>query len=367
MVDKRAFLSIMPIMDRKLASIQKIISLEPIPGADAILVAQVLGWKCVVKKEEFKVGDLCIYFEIDSILPIAQWNDHLRKGSEKDKPLRVRSIRLRGQLSQGLALPIKGILGDPIPVSDLADDMDWKIDDDVTDLTGVKKYDPPIPIELSGVMKGNFPAFIPKTDEIRLQSKPDLLNEVVGVPMVGTMKMDGSSVTAYLRDGVFGVCSRNIDLMESSTNAYWKAARAISLEEKMRGYCMLTGANDFSVQGELCGPGIQGNKMGLEKVTILFYNIYFISPAAYGSTTQLKEFCRMNGLEMVPIVFSGVLDENINNVEGMLKFASLLDYSNGTPAEGIVWRPEIEQYSKILKGRLSMKTISNRFLEKYKE
>lgn len=93
-------------MERKLASIQIIHDLQPIPGADAILVATVLGWQCVVRKGEFNIGDRCIYFEIDSILPVSLWNEHLRKGSDKDKPLRIRSIRLRSTLSQGLALPL---------------------------------------------------------------------------------------------------------------------------------------------------------------------------------------------------------------------------------------------------------------------
>ena len=91
-------------MNRKLASIQLIKDLRPIPNADAIVCAQVLGWECVAKKNEFNVGDKCVYFEIDSVLPIESWNDHLRK--EPDKPLRIKSIRLRGVLSQGLALPI---------------------------------------------------------------------------------------------------------------------------------------------------------------------------------------------------------------------------------------------------------------------
>lgn len=92
-------------MDRKLASIQIIKDLQPIAGADAILLATVLGWQCVVRKGEFNIGDRCIYFEIDSILPVTLWNEHLRKGSDKDKPLRIRSIRLKNTLSQGLALP----------------------------------------------------------------------------------------------------------------------------------------------------------------------------------------------------------------------------------------------------------------------
>ena len=141
-------------MDRKLASVQRVIDLQPIPGADAILVASVLGWKCVVKKTEFKVLDRCVYFEIDSILPIAQWNDHLRK--EPEKPLRVRTIRLRGQLSQGLALPMS-----------LLPEGDYEIGQDVTETIGVKKYEPYIPTELIGKVKGTRPSWIPKTDEPR--------------------------------------------------------------------------------------------------------------------------------------------------------------------------------------------------------
>ena len=91
-------------MERKLASIQTIASLAPIPGADNIVAAQVLGWQCVVKREEFRVGDSCVYFEIDSVLPVAKWNAHLRKGV--DKPLRIRTIRLKNTLLQGLALPL---------------------------------------------------------------------------------------------------------------------------------------------------------------------------------------------------------------------------------------------------------------------
>lgn len=350
-------------MDRKLASIQRIISLEPITGADAILVAQVLGWKCVVKKNEFKVGDLCVYFEIDSILPIAQWNDHLRKGSEKDKPLRVRTIRLRGQLSQGLALPLTGML----PLFNPVTNSSWEIDDEVTDMIGVKKYEPYIPPELSGVMRGNFPSFIPTTDEIRLQAKPSLIDEVGNTPMFGTVKMDGASITAYVKDGVFGVCSRKIDLERSGTNSYWRAAKALSLEEKMIGYGILCNVPNFAIQGELCGPGIQGNKMGLKEITVMFYNIYFIDSATYGCHGRLKEFCEINSLEMVPTIYTGPLNENLKTLDGILEFASSLNYANGTPAEGIVWRSQEEKYSEILKGRLSFKTISSRFLLHYNE
>lgn len=89
---------------RKLVTIQKIMSLDPIPGADNIQVASVLGWKCVVRRDEFKVGDICAYFEIDSLLPVETWTDFLRKGDPR--PFRLRTIKLRGVQSQGLALPM---------------------------------------------------------------------------------------------------------------------------------------------------------------------------------------------------------------------------------------------------------------------
>ena len=345
-------------MDRKLASIQKIISLEPIAGADAILLAQVLGWICVVKKEEFKVGDLCVYFEIDSILPIAPWNDHLRKGSSKDKPLRVRSIRLRGQLSQGLALPINGIL---------LTNLIWEIGMDVTKQIEVQKYEPYIPPELFGKVRGTRPSFIPKTDEPRLQSYPDVLDEllVMDVNVIGTMKMDGSSVTAYLKDGVFGVCSRNMDLIETEDNAFWKTIRTKKIEEKMRSYFPWQGGN-YAIQGELCGPGLQGNKMGLKEMDIFWYNLFHIDTLIYLSTKQLHDFIVSYGLSWAEIVFQGKLPKD-TTVNTLLDMANKLNYGNQLPAEGIVWRPEVEINSNVLKDRMSFKTISNRFIETYKE
>jgi RNA ligase (TIGR02306 family) len=341
-------------MDRKLASIQQVIDLQPIPGADAILVASVLGWKCVVKKTEFKIGDLCVYFEIDSILPIAQWNDHLRK--EPMKPLRVRTIRLRGQLSQGLALPMS-----------LLPESNYEIGQDVTEVIGVKKYEPYIPPELVGKVKGTRPSWIPKTDEPRLQSSPDALAELLSLncTVVGTMKMDGTSFTAYLKDGVFGVCSRNMELIETEGNAYWKAIREADLEKKMRDYFPWQGGN-YAVQGELCGPGIQGNRMGLLKPEIYLYNVWHIDHAVYLSCKILNDFCLSKYINMVRVVFYGILSSD-TTVDKLLHVANELNYSNGLPAEGIVWRPLYEETSQILKGRMSFKTVSNRFLEKYKE
>ena len=339
-------------MDRKLASIQIIKDLNPIAGADAILCAKVLGWECVVKKTEFKVGDKCVYFEIDSVLPIEAWNDHLRK--EVDKKLRVRTIRLRGQLSQGLALPLS-----------ILPQGEYEVGQDVTSLIGVEKYEPVVPAHLAGTVKGNFPAFLHKTDEPRLQSEPNVLQEAIDkkVVLVGTLKMDGTSFTAYRRDADFGVCSRNLDLKETEDNAHWKMARKLKLEEILR-----SEDRNLCVQGEMVGPGIQANRLGLSEVELYLFNLFDIDTGKYLGIQELRDFCIQHGLKFVPTVsHNDFSSAGTTTVERMLEVASELNYANGTPAEGIVWRPLVETYSDVLKGRLSFKTISNRYLEKYKE
>jgi RNA ligase (TIGR02306 family) len=339
--------------ERKLASIQTILSLSPIVGADAILLAKVLGWELVVKKTEFQVGDRCVFFEIDSVLPIAQWNDHLRK--EPNKPLRIKTIRLRGQLSQGLAMPLS-----IIPTGE------YEIGTDVTTLVGVTKYEPVVPAHLSGMAKGNFPAFLHKTDETRLQSEPKVLDEAIskGLVLVGTLKMDGTSFTAYRRDDEFGVCSRNLDLKETEGNAHWRMARKLKLEEILR-----SEPHNLSIQGEIVGPSIQANRLGLSESKLYLFNLFDIDTGKYLSHTELSAFAEKHMLNMVPTVyrldFGGVVGPR--DVNHLLNIANNLNYDNGTPAEGIVWRSMCETYSDVLKGRMSFKTISNRFLEKYKE
>jgi RNA ligase (TIGR02306 family) len=339
--------------ERKLASIQTILSLSPIVGADAILLAKVLGWELVVKKTEFQVGDRCVYFEIDSVLPIAQWNDHLRK--EPNKPLRIKTIRLRGALSQGLAMPMS-----IIPTGE------YEVGQDVTELVGVTKYEPIVPAHLSGMVKGNFPVFLHKTDETRLQSDPNILQEAIDkkLMLVGTLKMDGTSFTAYRRDDEFGVCSRNLDLKETEGNAHWIMARKLKLEEILR-----SERRNLSIQGEICGPSIQGNRLGLSESKLYLFNLFDIDAGKYLSHTELSAFAEKHMLNMVPTVyrldFGGVVGPR--DINHLLDIAKNLNYDNGTPAEGIVWRSACETYSDVLKGRMSFKTISNRFLEKYKE
>ena len=341
------------VMDRKLASIQKITEILPIEGADKIVCVKILGWQCVALKTEFSVNDKCVFFEIDSVLPIASWNDHLRK--EPNKPLRIRSIRLKNQLSQGLALPLS-----------ILPQGEYEAGQDVTSLVGVEKYEPVVPAHLSGMVKGNFPSFLHKTDEVRLQSEPNVLVETSNkrLVLIGTLKMDGTSFTAYRRDDEFGVCSRNLNLKETEDNAHWKMARKLKLEEILR-----SEERNLCIQGEMVGPSIQANRLGLKEIDLYLFNLYDIDSGKYLDREDLIGFGKKHNIKIVDAVHSLQLGNDFvpNSVDYFLSIANELNYNNGTPAEGIVWRPSVETYSDVLKGRLSFKTISNRFLEKYKE
>ena len=341
------------VMDRKLASIQKITEILPIEGADKIVCVKILGWQCVALKTEFSVNDKCVFFEIDSVLPIASWNDHLRK--EPNKPLRIRSIRLKNQLSQGLALPLS-----------ILPQGEYEVGQDVTSILNVEKYEPVVPAHLSGMVKGNFPAFLHKTDEPRLQSSPNVLQEAIdkNLVLIGTLKMDGTSFTAYRRDDEFGVCSRNLNLKETEDNAHWKMARKLKLEEILR-----SEERNLCIQGEMVGPSIQANRLGLKEIDLYLFNLYDIDSGKYLDREDLIGFGKKHNIKIVDAVHSLQLGNDFvpNSVDYFLSIANELNYNNGTPAEGIVWRPSVETYSEVLKGRLSFKTISNRFLEKYKE
>lgn len=344
---------------RKLASIQIVTALDPIPEADRIEVATILGWKVVVKKGEFNVGDKCVYFEIDSLLPNVEWSKFLDKKGD-GKAIRLKTIKLKGQISQGLALPVGILTGvgyEPRHLNGLVEGSD------MTEALRVEKYEPYIPAELVGVKKGAFPHFLRKTDELRIQSYPDVIEEFKGRDVVVTLKMDGTSGTYYVKDGEFGVCSRNMELKENDTNKYWQMARQLGLKDKM-----LSDKWNFCIQGELCGPGIQANRMGFKENKLLIYNVWDIDAQRYQDDALMPMIVHGLGLELVPTVYVGPW--KWNTVEELLAFADEQNYpnhgnGNDSPAEGIVIRPVKEALSTILGGRLSIKAISNRYLVKY--
>ncbi len=336
---------------RKLASIQKIKNLEPIEGADAIEKATVLGWHLVVKKNEFQIGDLCVYCEIDSLMPNKPEFEFL-----KVRGMRIRTIRLRGQVSQGICFPLS-ILDASVKVEE---------DVDVTDVLGITKYEPPIPACLAGIMKGKFPSFIPKTDETRVQILQNVLDRYKGTKCYITEKLDGSSATYFVKDNIFGVCSRNMELEEDNANSFWKVARENDLENKMK----LLNIN-IALQGELVGEGIQNNKCKIRGHKVFFFTAFDIDNFRYYNFEELENILQKLELPMVPVINRDYILEN--DIEAIVKLATIKSTMDAQAwAEGIVIRPyddkvDAELSNTFSNGRITFKAINPEFLLKYGE
>ncbi len=339
---------------RKLASIRKIDAIAPIDGADAIEVAIVGGWKVVVKKNEFAVGDLAVYFEIDSWIP-TELAPFLSKGKEPRefegvKGERLRTVKLRGQLSQGLLLPLEPTCANI--VSELFEGLDVSVP------LNIKKWEKVLPAQLAGQAKGNFPTAIPKTDQERCQNLVKEINAAIkaGLKFEVTEKLEGSSMTCYLIDGEFGVCSRNLDLKETEGNAFWATARKDGIEEKMR--AVPTGG-DFAIQGELIGPGIQGNIYNLKETEFRVFDVYNITGGFYMNPADRRKLIDTMGLKHVPVLAAQaeLYDTlGIQDVDGLLKFAEGKSVMGliGCEREGVVF--------KDCNGGMTFKAISNKYL-----
>lgn len=337
---------------RKLASIQRIKSLEPIEGADAIEKATVLGWQLVVKKGEYQVGDLVIYCEIDSILPQKPEYEFLRP-----RGFRIKTIKLKGQVSQGICFPLSFLPDNIIIGEDL----------DVTGILGIEKYEPPVPASLQGIAKGKYPPFIPKTDEIRVQVLQAVLDKYKGVKCYVTEKVDGSSVTYFVFNGEFGVCSRNFEILEDAENTLWKVARNLSIENKLRSL-----GKNFAIQGELVGEGIQSNKLKLRGQTVMIFNAYDIDAKEYLNYTAFAELLAKLEIPTVPVISTEYeLESDINAIVKMATIKSKVQPE--VWAEGVVIRPlkdsaeNLLSLESLLTGRVSFKAINPEFLLKYGE
>jgi RNA ligase (TIGR02306 family) len=360
--------------DRKLVTIRRVKEILPIPGADAIEVAAIDGWKVVVKKGEFKAGDLCVYFEIDSFLPESdpRYAFLMKSGVREFDGVRghkLRTVRRLGQISQGLALPLghaNDTLFPEIWKYLLVDNLDVAspYEADYSELLGIKKWEPQVPAELAGQVKGSFPSFIRKTDQPRCQN---LINEIfienAGARYEVSMKLDGSSCTIYIRDGELGVCSRNLELKINEENKNNALVRA--MYDNLLNISLPTLNRNIALQGELMGPGIQGNHEQLKKTQFFVFDIFdidtgdYVSPAdRYAILEKLRSFCPQ--LQHVPVIYKDVsLEElGINSVDGLLKLAEGPSINHAV-REGLVFKRH--------DGRFSFKAISNLFLSKEKD
>lgn len=329
---------------KNLATIQTIKTIRSHPNADALELADVLGWQVVVKKGEFKTNDLCVYVVIDTVLPEVDQFEFLR-----NKHFRIKPIRLRGQYSNGICFPLS-ILPSEFKTIDIGED--------VTDILNIKKYEKPIPAQLAGEMYGHLPSYIRMTDEDNLRSYPNALNELIGKEYYITIKDDGSSGTYFIKDNKFGVCSRRIHLKENENNGFWKMEYKYNIQAALRTYFP-----DFNIalQGEVVGPGIQGNQLGLNELEFHVFNLFDIQNRTYLSYEILLDFSRKFNIPIVSLVETGLsFNYSINE---LVELANRQLYSNSKPAEGIVIRPKNTFYSVELQKDWSGKIINEKYNE----
>ena len=363
---------------RQLASIQKIKSISPIEGADAIEKLEVLGWELVAKKGDFKVGDYCVYVEIDSVLPDRPEFEFMRP-----RKFKVKTIKLRGQISQGIAFPLS-ILPNEVVSSTGYGDLEGL---DVTEALGITKWDPEqesIIIEKEPVFNdknkfirfykkykyfatrrikkllgistntssGDFPSYVPKTDETRVQTSHRGLETHKGKLAYITEKLEGSSTTyivirskgsflkrLFVKQPMkFIVCSRN-KIVNNKVDDRWVVAKKYNIESKMSVY-----GKNFAIQGELIGPKVQGNIYELPEKDFRMYLAYNIDESRYFTFEELKALANELQIVMVPL-----LDDNHivhTDVKAYVDMSIGNSKLNPTKKrEGIVIRLKEENYS----------------------
>lgn len=370
-------------MERKLASIERCSSVRPIEGADKIEVATVLGWECVVKKGEIKPDQLGVYIEIDSVVPDIPVFEFLR-----ERKFRVKTIKLRGQICQGLFMPL-------VYFPQLVAITEGR---DVTALLGITKYEPEevkestqprkkawwyyilvrIPFLRKFVIRkvGTGVAFptnlVPKTDEPRLQTLgAGFLQTYKDLPVSITQKMDGTSLTIIWNRDKLSVCSRNMWFPVYKANIYWDFVKSLNLLPVFRS---LEKHTNFAIQGELCGPGIQGNKYKLSDKVLYVYGLYDIDKRKYSTPFELTSTINMlreashnqELLQLVPHLGEATMGAYGVTVDDWIEFATTKSSLNPeTYNEGIVVR-SLDNMPYGVHGmngrRWSFKVVSPQFL-----
>ena len=342
------------IADRPLATIVKIDKILPIDGADKIVLAKILGWQCIVKKDEFTPDQFGIYFGIDSMLDTSDKN----MAFMKEKKGRVKTIKMRGVISQGLMAPLSWLSDRGHSITDL------KEGDDVTERLGVTKY--VVSEELEQYDNGStedrekIPEYIRKTDEPRLQNMKNVLDDLVKLQketITVTRKEDGQSGTFFLYGDKYHICGRNFVWKSPVKDAatYHHISEKYSIESVLRKIYDET-KKELAIQGEIIGPKINSNRLKMQQYFFRVFNIWDIVSQQYLDWDEVKKICSAHKLDMVPEL--SLPDSFDFSLDAFLDFSSSQEYSKGCPAEGIVVKTS--GYP-----RISFKVISNKYLLKY--
>lgn len=334
--------------ERKLATIRRIVEIKDIDGADVIEAVRVDGWWVVAKKGEYQVDQLATYLEVDSFVPtsIAPFltkSGHEPKEYEGVQGERLRTVKLRGQLSQGLLLPISSL---PSVLQ-----MEAEEGGDVTEALGVLKWERPISPQLYGQAKGSFPSFLRKTDQERVQNIGRTLESYIDQTFEVTIKLDGSSCTIFVKDEDDGVCSRNLELKQNEDNAFWRIALDYDIHKKIRAY-----GKNIAVQGELIAPNIQSNYEKVTKPEFYVFDVFDIDKQEYILPKERQEFCKLLDIPHVPVIDKSFA--MISGVDKLLDMAEGDGMNKGVKREGLVFKHNSSDFS--------FKAISNSYLLKEK-
>ncbi|MCL2715753.1 MAG: RNA ligase (ATP) [Alphaproteobacteria bacterium] len=348
---------------RKLVTIRMISEIRPIPNADAIECACVEGWTVVIKKGQFRSGDLCVYFEIDSFLPLSDDRFGFLAGNritwEDKEGVRLRTVKLRGQISQGLILPLSDFPEiEKVRNQHQGSEVDLRGIDFSGDIH-VEKWEAPVPANLAGEIEGALPSFIAKTDQERIQNLPEIL-ECPGSEdnlYEVTVKLDGSSMTVFHNGGKSGVCGRNWQYRETASNSLWRIARRDRLLEALERL-----GRNIALQGEIIGEGIQGNPEKLRGQEFRLFDVFDIDRYAYLGRTARQEVVTAlmeagATIKEVPYLGEVSLGQFKGEMSEILAFAEGPSLNPATTREGVVF--------KRLDGKQSFKVISNRYLLKH--
>jgi len=312
----------------KLASIEIISSLKPHENAERLQLAQIMGWQSVVQKDVYKEGDRVVFIVTDTLLTKAHWSLFLfnKQQLQSQEKMRLKTIKLRGQHSSGLVLPLS-VLPKEFELANVGTD--------VTEILGIEKYIKSLPLNLRGEDKGQFPShLISKTDEDNGLSNLEIVEEVLkSGPVVATQKYDGSSITVVIENGeITEVCSRNLSKKDTENSVYWKAAKKLKIIPGFSGI----------IQGELVGPNIQNNPMKFEDHEMVIFQV-LKSNSEYMNYQEMKGFCNIElSCKVVPIAAELDLTQ-LTIQEGLNKLQELADsqyYSPNCVCEGIVVRPQ---------------------------
>ena len=343
---------------RKLASVQRVWKIEPIEGADRIELAHVLGWQCVVNKGQIQPMDTAVYFEIDSFLPIRPEFEFMRASSYKNSDImgegfRLKTMRFRGQLSQGLLLPLSTFPEIP---------ADTEVGTDVTEMLGVRKWEIEERATTGGTVIGTLPYDIPHTDETRVQAMPELIQKFRGLEYYISTKMDGSSHSIGIDENGFHVTGHNYEYKDDGSSGFYKLVNERGYREKIEAFAKENGLKTLTIQGEYCGPGILKNRLKLVKP-----EWYVFTVRENGKRVGLQrmlQICTALGMETVPIEEIGMdLPAKYPTVEALLARADG-EYPKGGRKEGIVVRPTEPVFCPLISASLSMKIVSNKYLLK---